>query len=55
MLGNWHVRFGGGVRKHSSAVRLAPTLQWISIYGELHPWLKTLPDGPASGVSLVPD
>jgi hypothetical protein len=49
MLGNLHVRFGGGVGKHSSAVRLAPTLQWGSTYGELRPWLKTLPDGPASG------
>jgi hypothetical protein len=38
----------GGVRKHSAAVRLAPTLQWVSTYGEVVPCLKTLPDGTAS-------
>jgi hypothetical protein len=38
----------GGVRKPSSARRLAPTLQRVSTFGECHPCLKTLPDGTAS-------
>ena len=38
----------GGVRKHSSAVRLAPTLQRGLTYGKFSPCLKTLPDGTAT-------
>jgi hypothetical protein len=50
MLGNLHVRFGGGGEETCGrATRLAPTLQRMSTYGELDPWLKTLPDGPVSG------
>jgi hypothetical protein len=37
----------GGVRKPSSARRLAPTLQQIATYGEVYPCLS-LPDGAVS-------
>jgi hypothetical protein len=37
----------GGVGKHRSAVRLAPTLQQIATYGEVYPCLS-LPNGAVS-------
>jgi hypothetical protein len=33
LQGNLHGGFGGGVRKHSSAVRLAPTLHESRMHG----------------------